>query len=111
MKEKHSGQTENNTNKSAKKHSTKSGLLESKENSSKKEEIKYHYVKDTVFTLVKGKDTGEKWVIAIGNQIVSKNKYTRKEDAIRYIASKPWELIEMVVISWTKELMRKEKGE
>lgn len=59
-----------------------------------KDEIKAHEVKDTPFTIVEHTDEkGTKCHIAVGNQFVSNKKFETVEQAKKYIAKKPYELI------------------
>ena len=57
----------------------------------------YVTVEDSPFTLVK---IGEKWEIVLGNYKVSTAKFDETKDAIKYIKSKPWELILTTIASY-----------
>lgn len=59
-----------------------------------KDEIKAHEVKDTPFTIVEHTDEkGTTCHIAVGNQFVSNQQFETVEQAKKYIAKKPYELI------------------
>lgn len=59
-----------------------------------KDEIKTHEVKDTPFTIVEHTDEkGTTCHIAVGNQFVSNEQFETVEQANKYIAKKPYELI------------------
>lgn len=59
-----------------------------------KDEIKAHEVKDTPFTIVEHTDEqGTTCHIAVGNQFVSNHQFETVEQAKKYIAKKPYELI------------------
>lgn len=60
---------------------------------------------DEIFTLVKSKN-GVK--IAIGNYQVSKNVFTSFEQAEKYIASKPYEILINVTCLFTEMRMKNE---
>lgn len=56
------------------------------------EEVTENYKVDkTPFTLIKNKN--EKWMITMGNYIASEKEFKTKEDAIKEINEKTWELI------------------
>ena len=57
----------------------------------------YVTVEDSPFTLVK---IAEKWEIVLGNYKVSAAKFDETKDAIKYIKSKPWELILTTIASY-----------
>lgn len=59
-----------------------------------KDEIKAHEVKKTPFTIVEHTDEkGTTCHIAVGNQFVSNEQFETVEQAKKYIAKKPYELI------------------
>ena len=58
-----------------------------------KEEVKYTPIQKTPFTLM-GDKNGVK--ILIGNQVASKINFQNEEVAIRYINSKPYDLISVM---------------
>ena len=57
----------------------------------------YVTVEDSPFTLVK---IGEKWQIVLGNYKVSVAQFEDTKDAVKYIKSKPWELILTTIASY-----------
>ena len=57
----------------------------------------YVTVEDSPFTLVKITD---KWQIVLGNYKVSAAQFDETKDAIKYIKSKPWELILTTIASY-----------
>ncbi|AYQ58121.1 hypothetical protein [Microviridae sp.] len=57
---------------------------------SSEEMITFERVEDTPFSVVKYND---KWTVAIKNAIVSSKDFETKEDAIKYIWEKPYDLI------------------
>lgn len=57
----------------------------------------YVTVENSPFTLVK---IAEKWEIVLGNYKVSAASFDDTKDAIKYIKSKPWELILTTIASY-----------
>ena len=57
----------------------------------------YVTVEDSPFTLVK---IAEKWEIVLGNYKVSAARFDDEKSAIKYIKSKPWELILTTIASY-----------
>ena len=65
------------------------------------EEITENYkVDETPFTLIKNKN--KKWMITIANYIASEKEFKTKEDAIKEINKKTWELIVIASHIFTK---------
>lgn len=45
----------------------------------------------------------DKYIICIKDQLASKKQFNREEDAVKYINSKPWELILMLSVFLTNK--------
>lgn len=58
----------------------------------KEKNYERHDVKDTCFSLIH-ETTKNTWQIAVGNELVSKTIFMKRETAEKYIQKKPWELI------------------
>lgn len=54
-------------------------------------------------------EQNEKVSILIGNQITSEKTFKEKKDAIRYIMSKPWELISAAICIYAEKVWEMKK--
>ena len=70
---------------------------DSEQSNSNENVTAYVTVEDSPFTLVK---IGEKWQIVLGNYKVSASQFDDEKSAIKYIRSKPWELILTTIASY-----------
>lgn len=75
--------------------------LNSNENMSK-----YEIMENAPFVLVEGADG---WFIVMGEHIVSSKRFKTKEEAIKYVYRKPWELIFVGASAYMKILEKIEK--
>lgn len=88
--------------------------LLAEQNDTEKNDIKeeenitsYIQVDDTPFIVIKDND---KWKIIFGQSVASNNFFDTKEEAIRYIKRKPWDLI-LISASIYNEMVQQLKNE
>ena len=70
---------------------------DSEQSNSNENVTAYVTVEDSPFTLIK---IAEKWQIVLGNYKVSAAQFDDEKSAIKYIKSKPWELILTTIASY-----------
>lgn len=69
----------------------------------------YSY-KNTPFCIA-DPEGNEKWVITIGNEIVSSKEFQTKEEAVLYLRKKPWDIILTAAVIITQKIIDKEAKE
>ena len=67
---------------------------------------KYEIMSDAPFVLVEG---NEGWIIVMGEHVVSEKKFKTKDEAMKYVYSKPWELIFVGASAYMKMVDKIEK--
>lgn len=67
---------------------------------------KYEIMSDAPFVLVEG---NQGWIIVMGEHVVSEKKFKTKEEAMKYVYLKPYELIYVGAIAYMKMIEKIEK--
>lgn len=79
---------------------TSASTADSGESTSESENVtKYVTIEDTPFTTVIQDDS---WIVVMGNYQVSSCKFKNSKDAVKYVKSKPWELILLATAAFTE---------
>lgn len=67
---------------------------------------KYEILDNSPFVLV---DTSDGWMIVMGEHVVSKKRFVNRDQAVKYVDSKPWDLIFVGASAYMKLLKKLEK--